>query len=254
MLTKEVDWVGFKQLTAGLYGAHLFRGQTNGEWSLQTSYHRSVVSRLSWDRYYQEVVFNAVHSLADLAPAQFKSVKENILSEDFWICLPYLQHYGFPTPMLDWTASPYVAAYFAFKDSINRKEGTVAIYSIWNSGPLGLKLATIPKGYDLNNIDPGIQIFRCDSSGNSRSISQQSYMMICRDSDVESALSRIISDTIPQSDLHFDSGLVKYILPVSEVKKSLNDLNAMNINGATIWDNIDGICEHLKTQAELIAI
>jgi hypothetical protein len=43
--------------------------------------------------------------------------------------LAYLRHIGFPSPLLDWTRSPYIAAFFAFSGASARHEGAVAIYA-----------------------------------------------------------------------------------------------------------------------------
>jgi hypothetical protein len=42
--------------------------------------------------------------------------------------MAYLRHHGFPSPLLDWSRSPYVAAYFAFSRANQAPGERVSIY------------------------------------------------------------------------------------------------------------------------------
>lgn len=45
---------------------------------------------------------------------------------EFWI---YMRHHGFPSPLLDWSASPYISAFFAFEEQRVDAGDNVAIYA-----------------------------------------------------------------------------------------------------------------------------
>lgn len=84
-----------------------FRGQGDADWSLTASFDRVFKHLTSGQK-------------ADVYDHMVKTFRERAINHDAiaklrheaLICL--MQHYGAPTRVLDWTSSPYIAAYFAF--------------------------------------------------------------------------------------------------------------------------------------------
>jgi hypothetical protein len=105
----------------------LFRGQADSSWRLQTTLERATDSAITVQYYLQRAdsCVNEIESVTgrhwNLQP--YPDIKKEIEDcQDFMrVHLPhydylvYLRHHGFPSPLLDWTTSPFVAAYFALE-------------------------------------------------------------------------------------------------------------------------------------------
>jgi len=116
----------------------LFRGQADSEWPLQTTLERATHKRLHVLQYLNHATrgvkeiesFTGNNWHTKPFPEMEKEINEK--QDTFRVCLPsydylvYLRHHGFPSPLLDWTESPYIAAFFAFSESVKSKR--VAIY------------------------------------------------------------------------------------------------------------------------------
>lgn len=92
---------------------HYYRGQSDSKWRLETTFHRSAKYKsISIADYFGTIINDVNYQLAAFdSPVNFAN---NI---EYCALLGKLQHHGFPTPLLDWTLSGYVAAYFAFKNA-----------------------------------------------------------------------------------------------------------------------------------------
>ncbi len=115
-----------KSATGRYVSEYLFRGQSDSLWSLKTTLERYTGRLLTLLEYYR-VLCRAkpqIESFTDASWDKIPSLTEytNQIGSEGYLPLGvfpayeyfiYLRHFGFPSPLLDWTRSPYVAAYFA---------------------------------------------------------------------------------------------------------------------------------------------
>lgn len=135
------DWETFQQKIRELRQEYqdssstlLFRGQGNSAWPLTTTLERNDAGRMLFREYYQlicgsmgpEVKTFAAFNVPDFDPKCCEAfLKDKSLLTEIGDIFPmplyrymvYLRHCGFPSPLLDWSRSPFVAVFFAFRDN-----------------------------------------------------------------------------------------------------------------------------------------
>ena len=111
-------------------GGLLFRGQGNSSWPLQTTLERRSGPKFSIAEYYS-LIYRIKDQIETFTNTQWEApdideiIKRTSEFQTFSLSLRYdrppaykhlvyLRHHGFPSPLLDWSSSLYVAAYFAF--------------------------------------------------------------------------------------------------------------------------------------------
>lgn len=159
------------------------------------------------------------------------------------------QHYGLKTPLLDWSTSPFVAAYFAFSNATpegNSSDGR-AIYglnrTLVSQRADALRQEAADDGFDSIAVIDFIEPLYKD---NPRLVSQGGLFTRTPDGkNVEDWVSEYYSDK------HDNVWLVKLVLPDENRDYILRSLNRMNINHQSLFPDLYGVTEFVNMKLTL---
>lgn len=113
----NITWNEYKALASEQIeadGAYMYRGQSNSSWVLKSSIFRTGFVNNHKDLVgYFNFMLPRVQEQVEAWSGLSWNLSDNFSQAEF---IAYLQHNGFPTPLLDFTFSPYIAAFFAFSE------------------------------------------------------------------------------------------------------------------------------------------
>lgn len=223
-----VGWDQFKTIVSENIiegrGPLLFRGQSNSNWVLETSFHRNS-NGITFEEY-----FGMMERLADQVGTIEKRTIEISTGEGLASFLAHLQHNGYPTPILDFSLSPYIAAFFAFSE-YSMKTDFVSIYMFdylkW--------LSHYSQVYDYETNDPHVSVLNPKLNGNMKQYNQFGfYYLFTNLKDIEG---------------HFDAHenetkqyLVKFNLPIKDRLYAVLDMENMGITRHSLFGTTESWC------------
>lgn len=217
----------------GLY----FRGQRDSSWALNTTL----------DRFSQKLDERCGGTYSTILNSFTKSLRgKSAISKDILVNEEEIwaigQHYGLPTPLLDWTTASYIALFFAFEESLPSSTSKRTVWAVHKY----------------------IEKEMCSFNENKKKEEEFKFVNLMTDHNP-----RLISQSgiFTKQPLGFDFEgwirlrwkdvvdrpvMFKVRIPDSERIRILRNLRQMNIHHATIYPDLIGAAKYAQYELELL--
>jgi FRG domain len=231
----------------GHFSDLLFRGQASHGWSLETTLERAQPELSVLAEYYRVVAVakTQIETFTNRSWTEidYTAIASSLSSYDAlrlaslpaYDFLIYLRHHGFPSPLLDWTRSLYVAAFFAFHAP---KADRVALFVYQEQAG---------SGKYSSSAFPQILALGPNVRSHPRHFLQQGEYTMCTQFDGGTWCLRSHSSVFGKGQDHQDL-LWKFTVPSSEAPTVMRHLNEYNINAFSLFQTEEALLETLARQ------
>ena len=256
-------WEDLKSRFSGLSSNCVFRGQSKASWDLKSSIDRAT----TYDKIKAEErsIYNLKKHL-NLFPLNSRPASDIEL-------LIFLQHYGAPTRLLDFTYSPYVASFFSLSSKVH---GMSAIYALdafhyqqlINSKEISefLAIKELDRQLLFHELSKPNQFEKLVLTNNDNAkFVMQMGIPIHHERSIPQASTFLVQGDLTSSfieNLHFilqgvdfsDSIIpkpLKYIFPNKLREEALRELKLMNIGYLSLFPGLDGLAKQTYLNFEI---
>lgn len=227
----------------------IFRGHSKSEWQLSHTLKRTIVASRTHNPSMAKVLALEDFALKSfegqahlLLPSSIINRQSNLIAR--WAIM---QHHWAPTRLLDWTYSPYVAAYFAV---IADPEADGAVFyfdaqrlagaserAYKEEAKLARKDSEIRKRFLTDQAKSIIHLVAI-AFKNDRMIAQQGLFTVSDNvlADHEDILETMLPATSTDA-----SAFQKWIIPAKEKGGFLKKLRIMNVTASSLFPGLDGV-------------
>lgn len=238
MLTHRFEsWSDFKSNYAAslpsrsdesLLGRYIFRGQGDAGWQLTSSFDRRYASFAASRRQQEYLKWISWFSEELRWQPEFAEVSDPLK------IMGLAQHYGLPTRLLDWSLSPYVAAFFAYAEGHGTESLNYVSPAIWV-----IDLKKFQKAVPSEDVE----ILAPIDHQNRRLRNQSGLFTFLKTEDVslDCYLERVAGEAL--------SCVTCFILPPSNQDEALEDLSLMGVDYRSVRPEIEGIAYHVQMRS-----